>query len=224
MKDNQNQKTKKSKVTVEDLPPATMVSVNAGEYHRLLQATMSLLDEKLVLQGDVETARKEVARCRAEVTSAQSQESVIKGRLTQVEEGASIMADALKEISGIEHKTDGGDWDEIEEAQSIATKALNEAMDIAGNPPAIQSTCAYCGERMKRGSMSEAEFKEHIAEHIVSCEKRPEMNLLNVIIWLAEEAGIDDTQDENIDAVLRKARKWLDERIAAARAEGAASK
>lgn len=36
-----------------------------------------------------------------------------------------MLEEALKKIAAIQDKTDGGDWDEIEEARKIAAAALN---------------------------------------------------------------------------------------------------
>ena len=42
------------------------------------------------------------------------------------------LREALSLIAGIENQEFGGDWDEIEEARTIATRALTESKDNGG--------------------------------------------------------------------------------------------
>lgn len=85
---------------------------------------------------------------------------------------------------------------------------------------AQHSICSYCGARTERNSDAWEDFQSRIKDHMISCDKRPELQLLSVLVWADDNYAIRKSDaPEEFKTVIDTAEKWLEEQRRLAKAE-----
>lgn len=115
--------------------------------------------------------------------------------------GGGDFTEAAHALSG-----SSGEWLEKKIADAIAEKFSQERSMV----------CTYCGHKTVGEGLSAEDFDAKWKQHMLYCEARPEVKLLNALCYIADKYGVpDDSEPE----VMKSARDWLARQLADAKRE-----